>query len=216
MAGEFKSGADSGADLTPPRLAERLMTAAVSAPDRAALIGDLHEEFSRLSRRSPNEARAWYWRQTAQSAPHLFWKRLRSPALRNIAVAAAATLGAFILIALWDGFIARNAARGFANLTQATDFTLARAIYLGVQMIGVAFGGAMIAYFTFDRSAGLIKNYLTRLTPAALVILAPTLIEFASPANTYPATYQLLWTALAIPSLVAGAAGAVWLFSKRR
>jgi len=213
VAGKFENGgADGpGAGLTPPRLAEKLMAIATSAPDRAALIGDLSEEFGRLHRRSPQSAKAWYWRQTARSAPHLFLKRLRDAPFQKIGIAIAATLGAFLLISLWEVWIARNAAREFAALTQASNFTAARIVYLAVQMLGVALGGAMIAIATFDRRASFMKNLVTRLAPAAFVLFAPALIASFVLADTYPINFRLLWTALSVPSLAIGAAAGIRL-----
>ena len=100
-------------------------------------------------------------------------------------------------------------------MTNAETYTLARAVYLLVQMLGVALAGGVLAIFTFRRERNFLSNVIRRLTPAALVLFGPALISLMSPNPTYDTSFQLLWLALAAPSLIGGAACALWLRSRR-
>ena len=52
----------------PPRSAERLMRASLSAEDRQAVLGDLHEEWAAIAAaQGDSAARRWYWRQALTS-----------------------------------------------------------------------------------------------------------------------------------------------------
>ena len=68
--------------MSPPRLAERLLAIAVADPDwRAAILGDLSEEFSAMHVRDPRRARRWYWRQALGISLHYVRARLGRPAV---------------------------------------------------------------------------------------------------------------------------------------
>ncbi|NOX82883.1 MAG: hypothetical protein GXP06_07835 [Alphaproteobacteria bacterium] len=202
--------------LAPPQLARALIVIMASAPERAALIGDMEEEFAQQSQRSPHRARAWYWRQTAISAPYLALKRLRSEQTRRLGVALGATLGAFLLIHYWDIFIARGAARGFAVATGAQTFFLTRSVYLLVQMTGVSVAGGAIAALTFREQDSFARNTFRRLIPAGAIILSPTLFAMIAPADHYDLSFRLLQLALAVPALFIGARIAMWLRGRYR
>ncbi len=199
------------APLAPPRLAYALLAIAAGASHKAVLIGDLQEEFYRLSRKSPRAARAWYWRQVSRSVPHLLLDRMRTDRMRKIGLAALAVLAAFSLISLWDIMIARNAARNFAALSDAPSYMLVRAVYLGAQMLGVAIAGGVIAGLTFRPQDSFMRNAIRRLAPAALVLFAPSIIAIFNPADHYTTSFRLLWIGLAAPTLTAGAGCVVWL-----
>jgi|GEM_PF-4375929 len=213
MAGDFKTPRRS---LAPPQLARALIVVMASAPDRAALIGDMEEEFARQSQQSPHEARAWYWRQTAISAPYLALKRLGSEETRRLGIALAATLGAFLMIHYWDIFIARGAARGFAAVTQAQTYFLARTVYLLVQMAGVAVAGGAIAALIFRDEDSFARNTLRRLVPAGVILFAPTFFAMVSPADNYDLSFRLMQLGLALPSLITGARIAMWFLGRHR
>ncbi len=205
------SNASASAPLGPPWVACALLTFIMDAADKAVLIGDLEEEYRLLSRHSPRDAQSWYWRQIMRSAPHLILKRLQSLKIQPLGLAFVALLGAFLLIYYWDIWIARSAARTFAAMTNASSYFYSRAIYLLVQMIGVAIGGGLIAFFTFSTAVPFISNIAYRLAPAGLIVFAPTLLAMINPADNYPLSFRLLWLSLAIPSLIGGARGGVWL-----
>jgi predicted permease len=64
--------------MIPPRLPRRLLRAAAPRADRAAIIGDMDEEFRRRAARDRGRASAWYWRQALASTPsalRLRWQR---------------------------------------------------------------------------------------------------------------------------------------------
>ncbi len=213
MAGDIKPPRNA---LAPPHLARMLIVIMASAPERAALIGDMEEEFTQQSRRSPHGARAWYWRQTAISAPYLALKRLRSEETRRLGIALAAILGAFLMIHYWDILIARGTARGFAAVTQAQTYFLARTVYLLVQMAGVAVAGSVIAALTFREEDSFARNLLHRLVPSGVIILSPALFAMIFPADNYDLSFRLIQLGLALPALYIGARIAMWLRGRRR
>jgi putative ABC transport system permease protein len=58
--------------VTPPRAAQWILRIATPPTDRAFLLADLHEEFSRMVlERGMHPARAWYWRQAMSSVAPL-------------------------------------------------------------------------------------------------------------------------------------------------
>jgi putative ABC transport system permease protein len=64
----------------PPRLAERLVHWSVARSQYAdALIGDLEEEFTRLSNVAPDRARQWYWKRSLSLAWGYLPTRFRAP-----------------------------------------------------------------------------------------------------------------------------------------
>ncbi len=205
---------NASAPLGPPPAARALLAFIMDAADEAVLMGDMEEEFRHISRHSPRHAQSWYWRQTMRSAPHLIIKRVRALKMRPLGVALAALLGSFLLIYYWDIWVARSAARTFAAITDASSYFFSRAVYLFVQMIGVAIGGGLIAIFTFQAEAPFLKNIAYRLAPAGLIVFAPTYMAMINPADNYPLSFRLLWLSLAIPSLIGGARGGIWLQSR--
>ena len=204
------------APIGPPRIAHALLAVSAGASDKAALIGDLEEEFGQRSRKSPRAARAWYWRQTSLSLPHLLLERMRTERMRRLGIAALAVLAGFIFVSAWEITVARNAARGFAGLSETPSFVAVRIVYLAAQMFGVAAAGGLIAVATFRRDESFLRNAVHRLAPAALVLFAPWIIATLNPADTYPLNFRLIWLALAAPSLLAGARSAIWISSKRK
>ena len=200
--------------LSPPRFAQALIAMAAEPADRAVLIGDLEEEFARLRRRSPNAARAWYWRQTAGSAPHLAMKRLRSSEAQRIALTFIIAAAAFFLLRYWDVFIARNAARLFFELTSGESYTPSRVVYFVVQAAGFLIAGAAVAMLAFKKTDTLAKNFAFRLAPVGALLLAPILIAAVGGGN-YPTGLRVLQIALAAPALVLGAWLAVRFFRNR-
>src|SRR5215207_3806723 len=64
--------------MTPPAFPRWLLRRAAPPEDRAALIGDLDEEFCTRSANDGGKASAWYWRQALASVPsalRLRWQR---------------------------------------------------------------------------------------------------------------------------------------------
>jgi predicted permease len=64
--------------MTPPRLPRTLLGAVVPFEDRAAIIGDLDEEFRTRMQTERSAAVRWYWRQALASVPaalRLRWRR---------------------------------------------------------------------------------------------------------------------------------------------
>ena len=212
MAGDAEN---ISAPLEPPRLAYALLALSASGAAKAALIGDLEEEFGQRFRISPSAARAWYWRQASMSLPHLLLERMRSERVRRLGIATLAVLGGFVFISLWDIMVARNAARGFASLSETPSYTAVRIVYFAAQMFSIAAAGAIIAFLTFRREEPLLRNALFRLTPAALLLFSPAILAVFDTADDYPTAYRLLWLALATPSLCVGALGAFWMMIKR-
>ncbi len=87
----------------PPRLAERLLTWSLSPDERAAVLGDLAEEFSeRTDWTNSSAARRWYWRQALTSIPPNALRRLRHAGGARLAPAWIGT------ILLWDAWKIRS------------------------------------------------------------------------------------------------------------
>jgi predicted permease len=61
--------------MTPPRLAASILRRALPYADRAAILGDLAEEFEQR-RAAGDHASAWYWRQVLATLPHALRRRL--------------------------------------------------------------------------------------------------------------------------------------------
>jgi putative ABC transport system permease protein len=65
--------------IAPPRLARRVLAAALPETHRAVVLADLDEEFAEriASQRSPSAASWWYWRQVLASLPGALRMRVR-------------------------------------------------------------------------------------------------------------------------------------------
>lgn len=201
------ANADQGrARLKPPRLAHSLLTLFVARADHAALIGDLEEEFTFLTEQSPQAAKNWYWRQTAQSLPHLIRTRLQSSGARKITTGLMVFVILFFLIGYWDIWISRNAARGFYAIFNPETYAPARIAFLGTQILGICFAGAIIAFTVFERQHSLWKNARRYLPPAALIILAPTLYDLFISEGGYDNSMLIARIGLTMPALFMGAA----------
>jgi hypothetical protein len=87
-----------------PRLAERLLTWSLAPDERAAVLGDLAEEFSeRADWTGGPAARRWYWRQALSSIPPNAHRRFeRDSVRRGLTPAKAAAL-----VVLWLMFAAQ-------------------------------------------------------------------------------------------------------------
>lgn len=199
-----------------PRLARALVLIAAAPADKAALAGDLEEEFAQLADASPGAARRWYWRQASMSLPHLLLRRLRGQAARRFGVAVFAAFGALAFSGIWDLYIARGVALGFYSLSGADDYGAVRLVFLFVQIGGVALAGAIIAHLTFLRERSFAQNLIARLLPVGLVFFAPAALEIARASPDYPVWFRLVWMAFAAPALVVGAWGASRLRRRRR
>jgi predicted permease len=67
--------------MTPPRVPRTLVRWLAAREDRAAIIGDLDEEFARRAAAGPAPARWWYWTQALASIPAAVGMRWRRAAL---------------------------------------------------------------------------------------------------------------------------------------
>jgi putative ABC transport system permease protein len=67
--------------VTPPRVPRALVRWLAARVDRAAIIGDLDEEFARRAAAGPARARWWYWTQALASLPAAVGMRWRRAAL---------------------------------------------------------------------------------------------------------------------------------------
>lgn len=190
---------------SPPALAERLLALAVTKHDRSIMLGDLHEEFVERNKSSSMRARSWYWRQVLLSTPHLMRQRMQ----QNTAFAVAAILGitvfSFVLITLWDVYVARTTAGFLAQQIVQPPLLMIRLIYFLLQLTGTAVVGGLIARSLFSSDYTFRKNALTRLGPTALLLVAAAVVTWLSAGGNYPASYLVLRVGLAIPALVLGA-----------
>lgn len=193
------------ARLSSPAFARALIAIAAASADRAALIGDLEEEFAQRQKRSGEKAQAWYWRQAALSTPHLIISRLRSPGVRQFILTAAAAIAAYMLVRIWDVFVARSAAQGFYRLFETESFGPTRIVYLLVQATGYLIAGAGIAWVAFDKRESLMKNFASRLFPTAAVLFAPALISQLAASDAYSPAFRLLQMSVAALAFGTGA-----------
>ena len=205
----------SAPELEPPVAAERLLALLARPEERPVLLGDMREEFAEHLASSRAIARAWYWRQAVASFPHLMYLRLQSDTVRQLGLMLLAVPTAFLMITLWDIYVARVSARSFAAASQDLSLLAVRTVYFIVQLTGVALAGAMIAVLTFRKAVSLGHNLLYRIVPALMLILGPSLVRLLFADETYPTIYGMLRIGLTIPVLVLGASVAAWLFVYR-
>jgi len=190
---------------SPPVLAEKLITALTHSRDRAALIGDLLEEFSARSNHSADAARNWYWGQVIRSLPSLTKARLLAgPHIRIGSIIMISVLG-FLLISFWDIYVARQSARAFAANSQSTPLIIVRAVYFVVQLTGVALAGGLTAIFAFRKGFSFARNCLYCIGPLALILAGLLIWTLLKSGGNYPSLYLMLKTALSIGALAAGA-----------
>jgi len=67
--------------------------------------------------------------------------------------------------------------------------------------------------FLFSRR--ILTNVYSRLAPAGLVLFALSLINLLALNPAYDSSFRFIWLVFATPSLVSGAAFAMWMMSRR-
>ena len=196
--------------LSPPRAAAALLRFFTRNTAMAAMIGDLDEEFAARAEAAPGGAQRWYWRQTALSAAHLTIDAVRRPAFQGAVVGLAL---AYVLLQVWNVWIARGAALQFYQWTNGESYAPARIAYFVVAVIGAGFAGAIFARFA-PRSAA--PRFLRkRAAPAALLVFAPALIQIATSGADYPVLFRLGQVSLSGAAFIAGAVLCASLTGKR-
>ena len=63
---------------TPPRWAERLLRWSLAPDERAAVLGDVQEEFAAIADHDPAQAVRWYWLQTLTSVVPNIARQIRN------------------------------------------------------------------------------------------------------------------------------------------
>ena len=79
FGGQARDRQGSGGQVRPPRLAAWLLARTIAERRREELLGDLEELFRIRARDSRADARAWYWRQTADAIVDAIRERRRQP-----------------------------------------------------------------------------------------------------------------------------------------
>lgn len=197
--------------LTPPRMAALILRLLTRGRAMAAMIGDLDEEYAARVNETPGRAERWYWRQTALSAAHLTLAEIRRPAFQS------AVLGlglAYLLLQVWNLWIAPGAAQRFYLWTDGDSYTPARIVYFAVAVIGAGAAGAVFARFASHR--GVRRFLIARAAPAALLVFAPAFVQIVASGADYPVLYRLGQISLSVAAFIAGAVIYTALTGRRR
>jgi hypothetical protein len=184
--------------LTPPRIAEKLLTWIIHPDDREAILGDMAEECIA-------KGTFWYWQQAFRSLPMIIAKRLESVSIKRTASIGVLTLIALVAIFIWDVFVARNTARYIAGQDYAPALLVIRMIYFIVQLIGVGIIGGLVSKVSFRKEQSFTSNALTTLSPIIIALLGMTVFTIINLEEGGPVTYHLLRAGLSVPALLLGA-----------
>ncbi|NNL88293.1 MAG: hypothetical protein HKP25_04425 [Marinicaulis sp.] len=209
MAKNAESPGINKSSSAPPSFAQKLILLTCGKENSAPLLGDLAEEYTRLSRFDRRKALQWYWGQAVSSAPHNIASRLSQNARSILAVIIAVALS-YAVIAIWDIFVSRNAAQQFHQWTNPASYEPARRVYAIVQWIGFALAGALVAKLTFNYEKSLRENFLLRLAPAVLALSTPSLFALLGGVDGYSVTARIISIGLSLPAFGLGAAIIVW------
>lgn len=191
-------------NLTPPVLARALVRLVCARALRDVVLGDMEEGFRDLARRDMRTARSWYWREALMSAAPLLRGMLHRSTLASAVVLIALSGLAYLGASAWEIHVARSAARGFASAFEGAPIVAARLVFVVVQMIVVAAMAWLIAVVTFRAEQDLFGNALRRLSPLAVLVIAPPLVGSLF-SSGYPFSFTLPWTAAMAIALYAGA-----------
>lgn len=128
----------------PPKIAAWLLSAFALEGRAEVIQGDLGEEFSVFASKSGiAAARRWYWKQTMQAMPHLFWNGVRAAPF----VVAIATIAGFIFLRFaerlpqWGISAVVNEIPGYyENHFQAWTFWVTYGIAIGIILVETLVG----------------------------------------------------------------------------
>lgn len=202
-------------DETPPFLAEAIVSFFARAEDKIVFLGDLQESFGALAIHSARRAQSWYWRQVIFSLPYLVRQRLDLKTLRRIAFVMASALIAVDVIYSWDMYVARSALQYLDQTSQASMQFMVRALYIALQMAGVALAGGLVALICFNKAKGFIANFFLCLGPVILMLAALSVMTILTSEGSSQTAYLLMRTGLSIPALLGGACIALRVFSSK-
>lgn len=198
MAGDIKRAA-------PPALAVWLITRLAPTNTRQAILGDMHEIFTRKARQNLRAARRWYWLESMKTAPFLIWTHVNIAAFRSMILVLALTAVAMCITYIWDIFAARKAAQWAATHSPSGDLIYARSLYFLVFVIGNTFVGAMIAAVAFNQKIRFSRNVILCLGPIITLMITKSLLRFILTAPAPLLTYFALKILLATLALIGGA-----------
>jgi len=121
---------------------------------------------------------------------------------------------AYLLLQVWNLWVAPGAAQRFYLWTDGGSYTPARIVYFAVAVIGAGVAGAVFARFTSLRSVS--RFLVVRAAPAALLVFAPALLQIVTSGADYPVLFRLGQTSLSIAAFIAGAVVYTSLTDRRR
>lgn len=158
--------------LRPPRLAEIIVSAAVPpGPNRAAILGDLLEEFTTLTaHRGDGRARCWYWRQTLQSSVPLVLRRTRRGLARGEVLALGAGLAALVLT-----FVVFVGSGVFLVNRVGVSPVPSSLVYLLTAFSAAVVGGRVVTWLsrTDPRTPSVVLSVLAAALMAGIFVLSP-------------------------------------------
>ncbi len=158
----------------PPPLAMRLLEWVTPQPLRAAILGDLAEEFASRQQQSFHAADRWYWRQALRSLTALTLLRIRTQSMPVVLSVIVTTLLGVLVATAWDVLVARQSAAALAAIDSAPNLVVIRTLYFVLMATGAGLIGALTARWVFRRHWSFHRNGLVFLGPLmlALVVLA--------------------------------------------
>lgn len=154
-----------------PLLARMLVIALAGSKYHENVLGDLQEELGQRPRQSG--AMFWIWKEVLTAIPGLLALRARSLDFQSIGLTLFSTIAAYAILLSWGLYVTRPVMIGlrdnFADGPQI-EYLL---WYLPFRLAGVLVVGTAIAFMTFRSENSFGKNFIRKLAPLLLVLIAP-------------------------------------------
>lgn len=190
--------------IRPPAFAQWLLAILVEGRCKEDLLGDLHEEFERLSLETGKPARSWYWSQTIRSVPGLFLRRIELAGYyRSFSVISGYLVGVFVLLG-WDMLVSRPAILAILESGPQLQPEYLRFLYFALTAVGGLLSGAIAATISFSDERSALANVLISLTPVFVIELAVGLSRLALADQLTQVPYIALRSAVLAMTIVLG------------